>query len=181
MAIKPIQFETAAVRAILDGRKSEMREVVKPQPILAGAFWKFAEAMWSEGVDGFRPMPGHSAWNRMPYHPGDVLWVREDWNACNSGDENDHQYCYRADGRHYRAGCLFHEKTGWCSARYMPKEAARIFLRVSDVWIEQFRTQACGGLFDVLWVWVVQFERCDMPKDWCRAGLHNEGERHEVS
>ncbi len=166
MAAKPIQFETAAIRAILDGRKTEMREVIKPQPILTGAFWKFAGVMWSEGVNGFRPMPGHSAWNRMPYYPGDVLWVREDWNVRNSGYEDVPRYCYKVGGRCYRTDCLFHENRGWCAAQYMPKEAARIFLRVKDVWIEQFRTHNCGTQFEVLWVWVVQFERCDMPKDW---------------
>ncbi len=166
MAIKPIQFETAAVRAILDGRKTEMREVVKPQPILTGAVWKFAGAMWCEDAYCFRPARGQLVWYRMPYHPGDVLWVREDWNVRNSVYEDVPRYCYKVGGRCYRMDRLFHENRGWCAAQYMPKEAARIFLRVKDVWIEQFRTHNCGTQFEVLWVWVVQFERCDMPKDW---------------
>lgn len=166
MVVKPIQFETAAVRAILDGRKTEIREVVKYQPILTGALWRYADAVWRDDVDSFRPTPGHSAWNRMPYHPGDVLWVREDWNACKNGYEGVPQYRYRVDGRRYRTDCLLHENGGWCSARYMPKEAARIFLRVKGVWIERFRTRNCVKQFEVLWVWVVQFEPCDKPKDW---------------
>lgn len=169
MAIKPIQFDTAAVRAILDGRKSKICRVIKPQPILTRAVWKFAGAMWREDAYCFRPAPGQLVWNRMPCHPGDVLWVREEWNIRNSSYDGDPLYCYKVDGRHYRAGHLLHEDEHWCAARYMPKEAARIFLRVSDVRIERlldWRQKGNSGLYDTLWVWVISFEPCDMPKDW---------------
>ncbi len=58
-----------------------------------------------------------------PYKPGDILWVRETWYQ-----HYDGSYAYRASAP---------ENTGWKPSIFMPHEAARIFLRVTDVRAER--------------------------------------------
>jgi hypothetical protein len=65
---------------------------------------------------------------RTPYQPGDILWVRETWSRMETG-----QYLYKADN----------EKPvsflGWRPSIHMPREAARIFLRVTGVRVERLQ------------------------------------------
>ena len=87
--IKPILFNTEMVRAILDGRKTMTRRVVKPQP----------EERPVPGEDGcyiYRGIPCglNGMTNLAPYRPGDILYVRETFSECAEG------YAYRADYPH---------------------------------------------------------------------------------
>lgn len=79
MSLKPILFNTEMVRALLEGRKTVTRRVVKPQPVLDGHFWKLGGAVWNDSVLSVPALFGHSLYNRAPYQPGDVLYVRETW------------------------------------------------------------------------------------------------------
>lgn len=133
--MKPIIFNTEMVRAILDGRKTTMRLVIKPQPTMYG----FTET--------------HFDWHNIKqlYHPGDILYVQETW--CNYGelDDNDQvidgteQYYYRADGENPTPFNYIIENDKrrdypiWHPSIHMPKEAARLFLRVKDVRIERLQ------------------------------------------
>jgi len=107
--MKPIIFCTPMVQAILEGRKTQTRRVIKPQP--------------DAGL-----MPNKYA---APYKPGDILWVRETWKP----DYHDEDgYCYKADGdREMYPNNLLH----WRPSIHMPRAAARIFLRVTDVRAER--------------------------------------------
>lgn len=114
MAIKPILFNTEMVRAIPDGRKSCTRRVVKPQPTAR------------YGVQCTNP----------PYQPGDILYVRETW----SEGYEDGTYIYRADDKladlptfKESSKLIYHP-----SIR-MPKEAARIWLKVTNVRVERLQ------------------------------------------
>lgn len=93
--IKPILFNTDMVRAVLDGRKTVTRRVVKPQPasrlayIMAGhraGTWGYpAESVYKYWGDDYRVPLGLSQDERErrwkpPYNGDDVLWVREAWN-----------------------------------------------------------------------------------------------------
>lgn len=78
--IKPILFNTDMVRALLDGRKSCTRRVMKPQP--TGEYARiFAEI--------------------APYQPGDILYVRETF-----AQVAKHIFWYRADSAEYTKNIL---------------------------------------------------------------------------
>ena len=147
--MKPIVLSADDVKAVLDGRKTMMRQVMKPQPVRNGAFWELGGAGWSGNT--VTPVYGHSLYNRMPHKPGDVLWVREKWRTV------DYEYhdCKWSASIEYADGlkglrvfwynntdlgipddCIY-SKTGWQPPRHMPREAARLFLRVKDVRVER--------------------------------------------
>ncbi len=149
--MKPILFNTDMVRAMLDGHKSMTRRVVKPQLISKShvVFGKDGEIWfwWSGGTKKNKVKP--------PYRPGDNLYVRETW--CKYGKLNDRdqliegteEYYYRADGENptpfnyflvQHAGWdEYRENPVWRPSIRMPKEAARLFLRVTDVRVERLQ------------------------------------------
>ena len=137
MSLKPILFNTEMVRALLEDRKTVTRRVMKPQPVLDGHLWKLGGAAWNDSVLSVPVMFGHSLYNRAPYQPGDVLWVRETW--CEKMGRRG-EYLYRAyagerdDTRDY---VISHNT--WRPSIHMPREAARIFLRVTGVRVERLQ------------------------------------------
>ena len=127
--MKPILFNIEMVRAIMEGRKTVTRRVVKPQPPATSVVRKRGCAWdWSFWADCNM---GHVM--KLPYHPGDILWVRETWN----GDWCDH-YIYKADGGSAKAAGYAAEPK-WRPSIHMPREAARLFLRVTDVRVERLQ------------------------------------------
>lgn len=137
--MKPILFNTEMVRAILDGRKTQTRRVVKSLDRLsfyraepsedayeALGKWDFFYG-WLEGGVMFDACASIKA----PYSIGDILWVRETWN----GDWCDH-YIYKADGGS-AVSAGYDKEPRWHPSIHMPREAARIFLRVTDVQVER--------------------------------------------
>lgn len=174
--MKPILFNTEMVRAILDGRKTQTRRIIKPKP--TNPRWNNVGWLgWDDG-HGYRMKP--------PCEPGVVLWVRETWN----GDWCDH-YIYKADGGSV-VSAGYDKEPRWHPSIHMPREAARIFLRVTDVRVERLQDIDVDGVvaegleigaeFDELWnrtlsksdramfgwdanpwVWVIDFERCNKP------------------
>jgi hypothetical protein len=149
--VKPILFNTDMVRAILDGRKTQTRRIMKPQPILENRLWKLGDAGWSDNIKGFHPVPCHSLFNRVPYQPGDILYVRETWmNPCEELCRNDTECdgCIYGKGYRYKADYRIDDSIEkWHPSIHMPKEAARIWLRVTDVRVERLQeitsTQIC--------------------------------------
>lgn len=147
--VLPILFNTDMVRAILDERKTVTRRVVKPQPEHNGCLWKLGGCMWSDRISVIHPMPGHSLWNRMPYQPGDYIYVRETWKIVDHLDKLSLKFEYEADGKisdfidftsdRLQKFLKYISKKGWCPALFMPKEAARIWLKVTDVRVERLR------------------------------------------
>lgn len=227
--MKPILFNTDMVRAILEDRKTVTRRVVKPQPKSHIAYacmgngsgkWcypgKDAWEYWDD--ESFRLPDGISQdelkrrWT-PPCHTGDILYVRETWahpsaaEIANGADPE--MYLYKADDLQPAAW------DKWRPSIHMPKEAARLFLRVKsvlaerlqDITEEQARAEGCDGRCncpssgapgslscvemdfsiekfesvwdstikpdDLLlygwyanpWVWVIEFERCEKPKE----------------
>lgn len=127
--MKPILFNIEMVRAIMEGRKTVTRRVVKPQPPATSVVRKRGCAWdWSFWADCDM---GHVM--KLPYHPGDILWVRETWN----GDWCDH-YIYKADGGSAKSAGYTAEPK-WHPSIHMPREAARLFLRVTDVRVERLQ------------------------------------------
>lgn len=136
--MKSIRFPAPAaddmVRAIPEGRKTVTRLVVKPQPGTDEFIYKHQCGEWfisSENND-YADIEV-----KLSYRPGDILYVQETWQHGFGGT-----YLYRASAGHD----LFMTADGklvsdipWRPSIHMPHEAARIFLRVTDVRVERLR------------------------------------------
>lgn len=165
MAIKPILFNTEMVRAILDGRKTCTRRLVKPQPdenhtfslgFVTDSTEKKEVGCFGFGIDEYG---GSIQYAKPPYQPGDILYVRETWQCWRA-----HRYEATADIR-FRAGGddvrlqfangntdsinrldydafvhkWFSHNGEWKPSLFMPKEAARIWLKVTDVRVDRLQ------------------------------------------
>ena len=214
--MKGILFNGEMVRAILEGRKTQTRRVVKPQPqrffeVNDEPFYLY-DVEWGLG----RIYPR--------YQPGDILWVKETWRIgawCEEGliavdykadnfarkewievpdPERFERYWIQSTDEAEAAGLKtdkegeYHWKPGeaptrWRPSIFMPREAARIFLKVTGVRVERvwemtgedaikegvnWFNDACGfaKLWDSIngkkypwasnpWVWVYEFERVE--------------------
>lgn len=124
MAIKPILFNTEMVRAILDRRKTCTRRVIKLPENMDGI-------PVGKGGDSSNPLgfmyPG--CIKRPQYQPGDILYVRETWKKAPNG------YYYYEDWQRNDIA----DVTKWKPSIHMPKEAARILLKVTDVRVERLQ------------------------------------------
>jgi len=224
--MKPILFNTEMVKAILDGRKTvtrrnpfkfEMKEGYNPEwtGYSLGEYFtgriETGVCLYSRGA--------HDAWGvrsnavKPKYLPGDILYVRETW-----GIETVYGKCgtfgfdavYKADkkivpviikdwDRYIEIGKFF-DKTGWQPSLFMPKEAARIYLRVTGVRVERlqdmenpddsnYKSEGVKDKHDFIriwdstvgdieklgwyanpWAWVIEFERIS-KEDICREKL----------
>ena len=146
--MKPILFNTDMVRAILDGRKTQTRRLIKA-PVLYEVSeppdriekvtlpWADYQFTWhGKAIGGFEL--------KAPYRPGDVLWVRETW--CRWWLHNgEWTYSYKATSPNGNMA-----PTGpdpeyewlvmpWKPSIHMPREAARLFLRVTGVRCERLQ------------------------------------------
>ena len=132
MAEYPILFNGEMVRAVLDGRKTQTRRVMKPQPKPLTGGWMYDRKYFADDaqmknylfhdVYGEKGSPYGSAYADGT---GDLLWVRETWHP--TGREQT--ALYRADGQ-----C---EVAQWKPSIHMPRWASRITLRVTDVRVER--------------------------------------------
>ena len=146
MSIKPVLFNAEMVRAILEGRKSCTRRIVKPQQLIGmlpdkcknGApeeFLKEKKLMFKPYCDMTDIELINTAY-KAPYQTGDILYVRETFGypiSLNSG----RQYVYRAD--EVAENGFKNDSHIWHPSIHMPKEAARIWLKVTDVRVERLQ------------------------------------------
>ena len=140
---KAILFNTEMVRAILDGRKTCTRRVIELPENMDGV--PVGKSGDSSNPLGFM-YPGGI--KRPPYQPGDILYVRETWCALpvnEAGHMRGHSiYYYRADGDLRPEGW----RGKWRPSIHMPKEAARIWLKVTDVRVERLQEIDEDGVWD---------------------------------
>lgn len=135
MAEKPILFSTPMVQAILDGRKTQTRRVIKIDD---------APENWGKSTAGtfiIRTSPYDAKLSR--YASGDILWVRETWAPCATIDswiDGKNLYVYKAD--YAEKGVPWK----WRPSIFMPREAARIFLKVTNVRVERVQEILCGDM-----------------------------------
>lgn len=133
MSMKQILFNTEMVRAILDGRKSCTRRVIK-FPVnrytnnVPLADKVVVQELRCDKVN-FLEEPFFSYGMNLPYQPGDILYVRETFIQAAA-----HTFWYKADGKSWMSKDLL-----WKPSIHMPKEAARIFLRVTNVRVERLQ------------------------------------------
>ncbi len=181
MALKPMLFNTGMVQAILSGQKTCTRRLVKPQPTRPYIIEKTPTGFWMDMKTG----EGTDYQYKPPCHPGDILYVRETWGdyrECSLSGEDGYYYLYRAD---YPDGATSvplpeSERTDyadsydlprWRPSIHMPKEAARIFLRVTDVRVERLHTSFFEPICPIF---AVQAEGVDVG-DTCRECIENYG------
>lgn len=165
MSYKPILFNTEMVKAILDGRKTQTRRTCKGQgecnPVQCG----------------YHP----------PFKPGDILWVREAW--CDPAPDISYSpILYKADfPMHWDAEETEHgdpvdlkaEDYKWRPSIHMPREYARIFLRVKDVRAERLQniteqdsiSEGITRLYDNLTsveyeIWAKRSGRFEKQSEW---------------
>lgn len=204
--VLPILFNSEMVRAILDGRKTVTRRVMKIQPwgecdngeehelknIFKDEPKEFCCKQCGQGVGP----SGHSLF-KAPYQEGDILYVRETWSPVFAKPK---RYLYKV-------GCEEADNLPikWHPSIHMPKEAARIWLKVTNVRAERLQEMTASesakegirlpkeydtkerayilefaDLWDSTikksdlplygweanpWVWVIEFERCERPKE----------------
>lgn len=191
MRVLPMLFNTEMVKAILDGRKTCTRRLVK--------FLPGENPQWTGYIkDGLMLYNGKNepCIRKAPYQPGDILYVRETWCGAYGGEK----YFYLADkltNREERS-LLNYDDVKWHPSIHMPKEAARIWLKVTEVRMERLQDileeepgPNCqvvkegvryGCDFIAVWnstikesdrvvygwnanpyVWAIEFERCEKP------------------
>lgn len=200
---KPILFNTDMVRAILDNKKTETRRLVTKKVIIRqdqeinknqkGRFELY-------NVTSRCGIPQNISF-KQPYQPGDILYVRETWQYLYALDGNEQ--IIEGTGKYYYAATdlipydtyvdpegVTHQKTPWRPSIHMPKAAARIFLKVTDIRPERLQDIDDNGVvaeglqigdpFDDLWnstikkadqdrygweanpwVWVIKFKKLE--------------------
>lgn len=133
--MKPILFNTEMVRAILEGRKTVTRRLIKPRYRDDEYGWTVCINSYTHLVDDVAYTDGDGACTRSmkpPYRAGDILYVRETWIETSFG------YVYRASD-YSTIEDWAGEEIKWKPSIFMPKEAARIFLQVTDVRAERLQ------------------------------------------
>ncbi|MBO7713929.1 MAG: hypothetical protein J6S85_10195 [Methanobrevibacter sp.] len=160
MNIKPILFNTEMVRAILDGRKTVTRRVIKLKYSNTHIEWKndkYGKRLieLQNDVEGetYGRNPDGRTWRKLlayrelkaPFTKGDILYVRETWTELETVDGCPF-YAYKADDGRSDAVSLHETFEKWRPSIHMPKEAARIWLKVTDVSVERLQDIDTEGI-----------------------------------
>jgi hypothetical protein len=132
---RPILFSTPMVQAILEGRKTMTRRIVKIENIQEIS--KFDDEYWLKHVKNADGSFSGSC-IKCPYGKvGDILYVRETYNS---------DYSFKDSmNKPFPPGILYRATTPilpfdgdkWKSSMFMPKSAARIFLEITDILVER--------------------------------------------
>lgn len=206
--IRPILFNTEMVQAILAGRKTVTRRVVRPKYKEDEGGFEVLTNMktgerWLEKVDWEELSFDTPRYINPPYCLNDILYVRETWQHLYELDGN--KEIIKGTGKYYYAATdslpsveyvdsrgSTYETVPWKPSIHMPKAAARIWLKVTEVRVKRLQDidddevvaegLQIGDPFDELWnstikkkdlslygwdanpwVWVIKFERCEKP------------------
>lgn len=222
MRVLPILFNTEMVRAIMDGRKTATRRIVKykyDNTEMKMRTDKYGTRLIEiqKDVEGetYGKHPDGRTWHKLlpyiekgpPYKKGDTLYVRETWTFfpcmdCTREGTDCGRTCVTYEDKDsisdgcfvYRAEHPTPDRVSWSPSIHMPKAAARIWLRVTDVRAEHLQDiddkgimaegLEIGAPFDELWnstikksdrdrygwdanpwVWAIEFERCEKPEE----------------
>lgn len=131
MADRPILFSAPMVRTLLDGRKTQTRRILKPQPNVLNGGLPLNNGRGAYSTDG--------GWKRYPIAKGDRLWVRESWKPHSTFDHlppremPKSNVFYLADDKYSPSGSRVRPGI------HMPRWASRITLIVTDVRVERLQ------------------------------------------
>jgi hypothetical protein len=138
--MKPILFSVPMVQAIQDDRKTQTRRVIKNKYFLQ---WTGEDGF----TDDFIKDPDNLWAEQCPYgKPGDILWVRETWKNYEKAVGYGESFriknflAYKADQNNdnIQKSSEWYEGK-WKPSIFMPREAARIFLKVTNVRVERLQ------------------------------------------
>ncbi len=139
---KPIIFNTEMVKAILAGNKTQTRRVFKN----VNKYFKYKDTFCNHLWPGKRiGMSCSNCWKEIikkcPYEVGQTLWVRETWKY--DGTIHNGAIRYKADNKLIR---YTPKQLGsytidgkWKPSIYMPRKAARLFLKITNIRIERIQ------------------------------------------
>ncbi len=149
MTDRPIIFSAPMIRSLLEGRKSQTRRVLKPQP---EGFETAPGVECDAGVFGGRIRLGRViTTQRAPYAPGDRLWVKETWRTNAMWDACSPSRLGQISRESGRVSVLFEaggslpnsvsaEDAGRTrSPIHMPRWASRLTLLVTDVRVQRLK------------------------------------------
>lgn len=180
--MKPILFNTEMVKAILDGRKTVTRRICKDvneRIVPLNDFIDNEKRTYAIQCyeDLYHMQPVSLCEVSMPICKGDILYVTETWKVENTYPSKfGFDVLYRADEK--ILSCIFQDmdryfkfskfeyKNGWQSPYFMPKEAARIFLKVTDVRVEKLQDINGQGHHDDIWKEGITSCRGKECSDW---------------
>lgn len=139
--MKPILFNTAMVQAILEGRKTTTRRIIKNKtgwnPPTNYNYVHFRnelngdkDNLWCGFAD--KGCFDNPCYCKAPYMPRDILYVRETWLKAEDG-----KYYFRANETPVSKEAREDFGYKWHPSLHMPKEAARIFLKVISVKVQR--------------------------------------------
>lgn len=142
---KPILFSTAMVEAIIAGRKTQTRRIIKPKPAAETdiSYMPNEPLNWTGEWFPYKweTEEGETICNHPKYNVGDILWVRETWRLTDFLHPSDDNYgfVYKAseNGRLWQSS---DEEWKWRPSLFMPKEACRLFLEVTNVRTERLQS-----------------------------------------
>lgn len=193
--MKPILFNTDMVKAIIEGRKTATRRLIK-DPYTVKNYSQETGLAEHKGIDTTHGMPFPDA----PYKVGDILYIRETWRVQAAHRfEADARIEFKAGGpmvtiqfpgrcsdSHERPSFdafinkwMNSEGNRWRPSIFMPKEAARLFLRVTDVRVERLWDihekyesglvkpvikEGCRHLSDFIAIWQNTIKPADRPR-----------------
>ena len=170
---------TDMIQAILEGRKTVFRKPVMPQPdekhqcplgFVNDSTEKKDIGSFGFGMD---ELGGSIQYARPKYRPGDILYVREVWHTYQKR-VGEGEGCLIGEFYGYKASIANSEDADepWNSPSCMPKEAARIFLRIKDVRVERLQEitpdQICGEGVEVEYPHILNGEEkiCAFQQLW---------------
>lgn len=135
--VRPILFNTEMVMAILRNEKTSTRRLVRAKSKNACGFYvkkRKCDGVFMGVYDYDENEKQFDSPQAPPAQVGDILWVRETWSEWTDG------YVYKAWTSPYpQPGRYTDKMMKWHPSIHMPKEAARIFLRVTDVRVERLK------------------------------------------
>ena len=147
MQMKPILFNSEMTRAILDGRKTVTRRIIKPQPrghaaLVSRNLLPETTEAGAGAVYAFEDGTVVAA----PFTVGDALYVRETWgHTADLPGISEEATVYAADFSDRELAHLKDKHFRWRPSIHMPKELARLFLRVTGVRAERIQNISADG------------------------------------
>ena len=162
MVDRPIIFSAPMVRALLEGRKTQTRRIVKdvppqPEPDCHPKHQQrhpapYLDSYCSNRRSQANPRGMSDWWSwwqvddrcclpqfRVPYVPGDRLWVRENWRQAYPKTDFSHGAVYRADAEKALGMDEYSQRHRWTPSIHMPRWASRITLHVTGVKVERLQ------------------------------------------
>lgn len=190
MKARPILFSGPMVRALLEGRKTQTRRVVKPQPSThhwqkspgyIGDYRHEGDNLWHFA----HRIPQNPTWDcdrqiACPYgKPGDLLWVRETFSQHPQFADLAYKADDDGDGFEDSDGFLWEPK--YSPSIHMPRALSRLTLRITDVRVQRLRDissedvnaegvspgiPGCGGAGDYRHTFMRLWESINGPGSW---------------